>query len=80
MLQNVNSIQLLTNPFHLYIDVDECAGHARDVCPYLTECVNTVGSFICDCNEPGYLADGNSCVGNIITCIYLVINFSKMFL
>ncbi|XP_078348116.1 uncharacterized protein LOC144633182 isoform X3 [Oculina patagonica] len=44
------------------IDVDECAGHARDVCPYLTECINTDGSFICDCSEPGYLANGNNCL------------------
>ena len=48
-----------------YLDVDECS-NARDVCPYLTECINTDGSFTCDCNEPGYLADENNCVGNAL--------------
>ena len=54
---------------HCYLDVDECV-KPRDVCPFLTECVNTEGSFICDCKDPGYLADGNNCVGNIV-CLYL---------
>ena len=45
-------------------DIDECA-NARDVCPFLTVCVNTVGSFICDCREPGFLADGKQCLGRM---------------
>ena len=56
------------------IDIDECAAHARDVCPYLTQCINTDGSFICDCNEPGYLANGNNCVGNVSLIIIVYIS------
>ena len=43
-------------------DIDECA-NPRDVCPYLTECINTVGSYICDCKEAGFKADGKQCLG-----------------
>ena len=43
-------------------DIDECA-NPRDVCPYLTECINTVGSYICDCKEEGFKADGKQCLG-----------------
>ena len=43
-------------------DIDECA-NPRDVCPYLAECINTVGSYICDCKEAGFKADGKQCLG-----------------
>ena len=43
-------------------DIDECA-KPRDVCSYLTECINTVGSYICDCKEAGFKADGKQCLG-----------------
>lgn len=45
-------------------DIDECA-NPKDVCPYLTECINTVGSYICDCKELGFKADGKKCLGTL---------------
>ena len=47
-----------------FSDIDECA-NPRDVCPYLTECINTVGSYICDCKEAGFKADGKQCLGTL---------------
>lgn len=29
----------------------------------MTDCINTLGSFFCDCKVPGYLADGKQCLG-----------------
>ena len=47
-----------------FSDIDECA-NPRDVCPYLTECINTVGSYICDCKKSGFKADGKQCLGTL---------------
>lgn len=52
----------LMHNFYVISDIDECA-KPRDICPYLTECINTVGSYICDCKEAGFKADGKQCLG-----------------
>ena len=54
--------QSLMHNIYAISDIDECA-KPRDVCPYLTECINTVGSYICDCKEAGFKADGKQCLG-----------------
>ena len=41
-------------------DVDEC--EAKDICPSLRDCKNTVGSYDCEC-KPGYKDNGTVCVG-----------------
>ena len=52
----------LMHNIYVISDIDECA-KPRDVCPYLTECINTMGSYICDCKEAGFKADGKQCLG-----------------
>lgn len=42
-------------------DIDECSDNSHD-CHLLATCINTNGSFKCDCNE-GYNGDGKSCSG-----------------
>ncbi|MBK8253325.1 MAG: hypothetical protein IPK82_11755 [Polyangiaceae bacterium] len=44
------------------VDIDECAT-GTDNCPTGTDCVNTPGSFTCEC-DPGFAWDGMKCVGN----------------
>jgi hypothetical protein len=43
------------------VDVDECSLYGN-VCPYNGVCVNTPGSYNCNCN-PGTELRGRSCVG-----------------
>ena len=51
--------------FGFHADVDEC--HFTDECRTLhgNLCVNTIGSYTCECRAPGFhLADsGHSCEG-----------------
>ncbi|XP_028408891.1 uncharacterized protein LOC114531487 [Dendronephthya gigantea] len=41
-------------------DIDECVSSALHHCPHTTHCVNTVGSFSCECND-GYTGSGDTC-------------------
>lgn len=45
----------------IVVDIDECSAKSHD-CDPLATCINTNGSFKCDCNE-GYTGDGKSCSG-----------------
>ena len=46
------------------VDIDECTVYGpREICPFMTNCINTVGSYICQCMEPGFVGDGKQCVG-----------------
>ena len=46
------------------VDIDECTTYGpREICPFMTNCINTVGSYICQCMEPGFVGDGKQCVG-----------------
>nr|XP_026692192.1 zonadhesin-like isoform X3 [Ciona intestinalis] len=40
-------------------DVNEC--QYPDICALNSECVNTEGSFYCECNQ-GYVSDGEACI------------------
>ena len=44
----------------MYTDIDECG--SADVCPQDSTCVNTDGSFECNCND-GYSMSGDLCEG-----------------
>ena len=46
------------------LDVDECAMASTNDCNANAECVNTVGSFRCNC-KPGFTGDGKDCTGII---------------
>ena len=48
----------------LYIDIDECSDPQVHGCQHT--CVNTIGSFYCDC-DPGYTLDtnGKTCTGKL---------------
>ena len=45
----------------LYADINECTAGTY-TCPTNTGCVNTIGSYTCQC-VAGYEASGNICVG-----------------
>lgn len=49
-------------------DIDECQDYRKNLCP--NECINTPGSFTCNCSIPGYLDSSTDkfCQGKIITC------------
>ena len=34
-----------------------------NVCPQDSTCINSVGSFTCNCNNNGYSYNGTSCIG-----------------
>ena len=43
-------------------DVDECSGGTHDCSSPEETCMNTVGSFTCECSN-GYVQDGATCIG-----------------
>ena len=51
----------LSSLIFIVADIDECSTNSHD-CDSLATCINTNGSFKCDCNE-GYPGDGKSCSG-----------------
>lgn len=52
-------------------DIDECV-EKTDACPEMHSCLNTNGSFICNC-LPGYVKDAgsNTCMGKHTTLVML---------
>ena len=47
------------------LDIDECKG-SNNVCDENANCSNTVGFYNCTCKE-GFIGDGRSCSGKIVT-------------
>lgn len=66
----LESLQFIFTCFSVS-DIDECANN-NDLCAQA--CINTPGSYTCDCN-PGYTLDPNgfSCIGEMIICSTLTI-------
>ena len=46
----------------LFSDIDECSLETDD-CSNLTNCINTDGSYLCQCIA-GFTGDGGACTGN----------------
>ncbi|PHJ18949.1 calcium binding egf domain-containing protein, partial [Cystoisospora suis] len=44
------------------VDIDECAGN---VCPANSTCVNTPGSYECNCNEGFEKGENNDCIAQL---------------
>ena len=58
---------------HLITDKDECSDSTHN-CDTQATCTNTVGSFICACND-GYTGDGVTCDGNMFILSSQLIRF-----
>ena len=43
-------------------DIDEC--QINGTCPEHSTCSNTLGSFVCTCNE-GFMKSGSVCIGKL---------------
>ena len=49
----------------IWIDYDECQNqHGGNDCSTFSTCINTPGSYECECN-PGFTGDGVSCEGSL---------------
>ena len=46
------------------VDIDECEQNPN-LCGEMQQCVNTAGSFICECRQ-GFVWDNVACIGMIL--------------
>ena len=55
---------------HNAIDINECSSNT-DQCS--NTCINTIGSYVCDCNV-GYVLDDNgvNCIGKLVRFVNLM--------
>lgn len=49
--------------FIFNLDIDECTS-GLNVCPTVSTCINTDGSYYCKCNEGYFQSNSYSCSGN----------------
>ena len=56
------------SPIHS-IDINECADEDLNTCHMNATCSDTIGSFVCTCNE-GFEGNGTSCAGRSIGHLY----------
>ena len=59
-------IVLFRTFFITILDFNECLNSTTNVCPQDSTCINSVGSFTCNCNNNGYSYNGTSCIGKLI--------------
>ena len=59
MCTYVASISVFKTAHH-FLDTNECMSGDSDPCGDNAECVDTFGSFICNCSE-GFAGDGVDC-------------------
>ena len=55
----------------LTVDLDECTLYSP--CPVGADCINTDGSYLCQCRS-GYSGDGYTCTGRYFPIIIIIIN------
>ena len=55
-----NSICFTLHCLYCFLDINEC--YLSNACHPNSNCSNTLGSYICECN-PGYSGDGKTCAG-----------------
>ncbi len=67
-----STIAIITCMANIHADIDECV--PTSPCDEVARCVNTVGSFICECPD-GYTrnADGLNCTGEYNNVTYACI-------
>lgn len=85
--RTVQCPQGFTNPPHCTEDINECLLE-KDLCKNGGECINTVGSYLCkcneyyhgnDCNTPFDLCVTNPCLpSNSISCTSTITNMSSL--
>lgn len=51
----------------IYIDQDECEDDSLNRCDENANCTNTIGDYICTCNEL-FFGDGFMCISKIARC------------
>lgn len=61
-IQGFESFLVIVLGFSFSVDVDECSFEALCRCELGNVCVNTPGSFACQC-QPGFRAAAPACVG-----------------
>ena len=60
---------LLLSP--ILADVNECSNVSLNECDMNASCMDTIGSYVCTCND-GYLGDGFNCSGEITCDCYII--------
>ena len=50
-----------------FSDINECLRPEAYPCPEGANCINTVGSYVCNCPD-GYTLEGDTCVGKLAFC------------
>lgn len=58
---------------HLSTDVNECDDDDSNDCNSNAMCINTEGSYQCQCND-GYTGDGTQCEGTLIMYVHKVMH------
>jgi hypothetical protein len=57
--------------FHfLYSDINECTGGSN---PCSDICENTIGSYVCKCNDGRRAKDATTCIGIEISCCFFFV-------
>lgn len=51
------------------LDIDECTS-GLNVCPTVSTCINTDGSYYCKCNEGYFPSNSYSCSGNSLVTLW----------
>lgn len=49
--------------FFQFQDVNECGSNGSHDCHISAYCVNTPGSYMCSCNQSGFIYNGSMCIG-----------------
>ena len=64
---------VITMPLNLLLDIDECKVYRNDICDTNAKCINTQGSFECQC-KTGYQGNGFICKGAMHNVMQSIMN------